>query len=255
VNAATPPGRYSRDGWAVIDCDTCGFVHLRDVPETVELEETLAWEKTYAAEAVRRKRTQPVLQWLDAKTRWRLHILPRVEGVDILNRRAASGPALDLGCGGGGNLMKFADRFIPYGVEVSKHLAAEADGKARARGGHVVQASSAEGLTRFPERFFTAALLRSYLEHDWQAREVLHALAGRMAPGGLVAVKVPNYGCLNRKVMGANWCGFRLPDHVNYFDPPSLTRLAEEAGFTVSLPLMRRLPTDDNMLTILTRPG
>ncbi len=252
-NRDAAPGRYSRDGWTVIDCLTCGFVYLPDVPITTELVENLAWEKQFEAETNRRKQKQPIVQWLDQKTRWRLHTFKRIEGVDILNERAPSGPALDLGCGSGGQLLKFDERFTPHGVEISKGLAAAAAAAVAGRNGSVVQASSADGLNAFPDRFFTAALLRSYLEHDWQARDIMTTLYKKMAPGGLVAIKVPNYGSVNRMVVGSNWCGFRLPDHVNYFTKRHLGLLAQQTGFTMQASWRHTLPTDDNMLVFFEK--
>lgn len=252
-NESTPAGRYSRDGWSVIECAQCGFVYLPRVPVTRELEVNLAWEKTFDVEAKRRKKKQPILQWLDRKTRWRLHITPRTEGVEILNRVAKSGPALDLGCGAGGELLKFEERFTPYGIEISKSLAQQAQRAVTQRSGKIVHMSCSDGLEMFRDEFFTAALLRSYLEHDWAVRDVLCALFRKMAPGGIAAVKVPNYGSLNRKVMGPNWCGFRLPDHVNYFDKPHMRKLAADAGFDVDMPFTKSLPTDDNMLIFLRK--
>lgn len=250
-NESTPPGPYGREPWHIIDCVTCGFTYMRDVPVASELEETLAWEKTYPAEKARRKRDNPILSWIDEKTRWRLHLFPRTEGTMILNRQALSGPVLDLGCGSGFHLRNLDSRLTPYGVEISKALAQQAAAHVEARGGKVVQAPSADGIDQFPDGFFTGALLRSYLEHDADARDVLSKLRRKMRPGGMVVVKVPNYGSVNRMIMGARWCGFRLPDHVNYFSKKSLRRLAESLGYEIRFPPLLSLPTDDNMYAIL----
>lgn len=247
------PGPYSRGPWEIIACPACDFVYLRNAPEAFELEENLAWEKTFVGEQERRTREQPLMQWFDTKMRWRLHVLPRTEGIDILNAEAPSGPALELGCGGGDNLMAFEDRFQPYGIEISRGLAERARRLTEPRGGNVVHAAALDGLEEFPDGFFTAVLMRSYLEHDADARGVVHALYRKMAPGGIAAVKVPNYGSLNRRVMGAKWCGFRWPDHVNYFDKPHLRRLATEAGFSFRVPFLCGLPTDDNVLALFER--
>lgn len=253
ANTDTPAGPYSRAPWSVIACAGCGFVHMRDVPETVELVENLAWEKTFAAEAVRRSRDQPVIAWLDAKTRWRLGLFPRVEPVAILNDQASDGPVIDIGCGSGGHLRNLDARFTPYGVEISRELAERATGYVAGRNGHIVQESAHVGLAGFPDGFFAGALLRSYLEHDADAAPVLAVLARKLRPEGLAVVKVPNFASLNRRVMRANWCGIRLPDHVNYFTPASLTAMARTAGFTVHFPFLLSLPTDDNMIALLRR--
>jgi SAM-dependent methyltransferase len=253
ANLATPPSPYSRPPWIIIDCAGCGFTHMRDVPDTQELVENLAWEKTYAVEAERRRKETPFQAWMDEHMRWRLNMFPRTEPVDIVNRIAPSGPAIDLGCGSGEHLARLDPRFTPYGVEISSHLAARATTVVAARGGKIIQDGSKDGLETFADASLAAATLRSYLEHDSDAGPVLGALSRKLMPGGVAVVKVPNYGSINRKVMGGGWCGIRLPDHVNYFTRSSLTALAQRHGLAVRFPFFLSLPTDDNMVAILHR--
>jgi hypothetical protein len=54
--------------------------------------------------------------------------------------------------------------------------------------------------------------------------------------------------------MGRRWCGFRYPDHLNYFTPKTLVALAAKAGFETGFGLTGRLPTSDNMWAILAKP-
>lgn len=255
ANHATPAGRYSRAPWDIIHCAGCGFAHIRTVPEAAELSKNLAWEKTYATEQQRRKRETPVQAWMDTHMRWRLHLMPRVEPVHLVNHAASPGPVLDLGCGSGAHLLLLKPGLVPHGIEISEVLAGEARDNLRGRGGQIVHASAHEGLARFDDDFFSAAILRSYLEHDANAREVMLLLGRKLRPGGIVVIKVPNYGSINRRVMGKGWCGFRLPDHVNYFSRASLRQLGQAAGLHTHFPLHLALPTDDNIVAIMTRPG
>jgi hypothetical protein len=78
-------------------------------------------------------------------------------------------------------------------------------------------------------------------------------LGRKMRAGGIAVIKVPNYGSLNRRIMGRSWCGIRLPDHVNYFSRSSLRLLARQAGFSIAYPFLLSLPTDDNVIAILRR--
>ncbi len=253
ANEGTPAHAYSRPPWEMIACAGCGFVHMRDVPVTEALVEDLAWEKTFPEEAKRRKREQPLVAWLDAKTRWRLNLGPRTEPWAIANRDAPDGPVIDLGCGSGGHLERLAPRLVPFGVEISKALADRAEVYVAARGGRIVQDSAHRGLEQFPDNYFSGALLRSYLEHDADAAEVLEVLGRKMRPDGIAVVKVPNWGSVNRMVMRGGWCGIRLPDHVNYFTPASLREMARKAGFATQFPFLLSLPTDDNMIAVLRR--
>ena len=96
--------------------------------------------------------------------------------------------------------------------------------------------------------------MRSYLEHELHPAEVLRELWRTLKPGAVVIVKVPNFASLNRRVMGMRWCGFRHPDHLNYFTPDTLTNMARACGFEPWFGLTWRLPTGDNMWALLKTP-
>ena len=74
-----------------------------------------------------------------------------------------------------------------------------------------------------------------------------------MKPGGKAYVRVPNYGSLNRKLFGGKWCGFRWPDHVNYFTYPALRRIAGEIGLDTRRVNLLPLLFDDNVQALLIK--
>lgn len=250
-NTDTPAGPLSRAPWAIISCVGCGFVHMRDVPKVEALAGEFSWDKTFPIEAARRRRDSPLLAWLDARTRWRLHLFPRVEPVAIIARLAPPGPVVDIGCGGGSGMLALPEHHAPCGIEISPALAAEAAARLAPRGGRVIQASALDGLAAWPDGTLSGAVLRSFLEHDADAAAVIQRLRRALREDGVAVVKVPNYGSINRRVMGRKWCGIRLPDHVNYFTRSSLTRMVTDAGFDIHFPLLLSLPTDDNMIAVL----
>jgi hypothetical protein len=91
-------------------------------------------------------------------------------------------------------------------------------------------------------------LVESYLEHEVQPAEVLRELSRVLRAGSAIILKLPNYACWNRRVRGMNWCGFRLPDHVNYFTPDTLRTMLGQQGFEiVRFTFLDRLWTNDNM--------
>ena len=106
----------------------------------------------------------------------------------------------------------------------------------------------------FPQNHFDGILMRAYLEHEYQPAEVLERAWRVLKPAGCLIIKVPNYGCWNRRVRGKKWCGYRFPDHVNYFTPDSLRQMVEEACFKVTkFGLLDRLPTNDNMWMVVRK--
>ncbi len=81
----------------------------------------------------------------------------------------------------------------------------------------------------------------------------MYQLGQKLGADGVAVLKVPNYGSLNRRLMGKSWCGFRFPGHVNYFRKRDIARMAINAGLSARFPLRLSLPTDDNFVAILTR--
>lgn len=228
-------------------CGACDFVYLGAVPEYEAVATEFAWEKTSLAEDARRRQSW----WgkVERATRWRTKI---GHLFDLLHRRKAIAPggkALDIGCGGS---CRVPAGPTPYGIELSPVLAKAAQRSFSGRGGYVVNASAMDGLDQFEDGFFDTILMRSYLEHEHAAFLVLEKAARKLAPGGKVYVRVPNYGSLNRVVMGAKWCGYRFPDHVNYFTPRTLRHLAARAGFGFRR-VNRWSLFDDNIIAELVR--
>jgi predicted SAM-dependent methyltransferase len=93
----------------------------------------------------------------------------------------------------------------------------------------------------------------SYLEHEANVARVLDGAFRALKPGGAVFVRVPNFGSVNRRVIGPKWCGFRYPDHVNYFTLSSLRQVAARAGFETRLVNRLNLWFDDNIQVLLTK--
>jgi SAM-dependent methyltransferase len=165
-----------------------------------------------------------------------------------LKRLFAPGRVLDVGCGSG---KKVPEPFIPFGIEISEALSREADAHMRGRGGRAIHAPAVEGVKEFPDRYFSGIVLRSFLEHEKQPKELLEQCSRRLAPGGSIYVRVPNYGSLNRRMLGAKWCGFRYPDHVNYFTTASLGAMVGDCGLRLKLLNPIPLPLDDNVNAVL----
>lgn len=252
-NSDIAPSRYSHGPWTIKDCSECGFVYIDSAPEYEVQFKTMAWERTTKVEEQRRAEIRPISYKASKRTRFRMHILPKRTMLGYIAKCSGGGNVLDLGCGGGQALESFPASFTPFGIEISSEAAANADHIFRARGGYAINAACVEGLRYFPGNFFAAASLRSYLEHEAEPLPVLENLQRVLAPSGFAVIKVPNYGSLNRSVMGSRWCGFRYPDHLNYFTPMTLRVMAAKAGFQTYFGLTGALPTSDNMWAVLTK--
>lgn len=244
---------YSHNLWTIKCCAACGFVYIDKAPVYEMQSIQMAWERTTKVEEERRAELRPVSYALSKKTRFRMRLLPRRTVNAQIAAYAESGNLLDLGCGNGGSFRGIPAGFRLFGIEISAELAGEADGLFRAHGGYALHAPSLDGLRGFADGFFAAVTLRSYLEHELHPLPVLREVSRVLAPTGVAIVKVPNYGSLNRRVMGRKWCGFRYPDHLNYFTPRTLRRMAALSGLRTRFGATGRLPTSDNMWAVLSK--
>lgn len=249
--AARPLPHYSAGPWRIVECTGCGFVFLKSAPAYERLVSELAWEDTLVAEKQRRRARHPLREALDDRLDGLRQRLRRDRGA-LYRKLFAPGAVLDVGCGGG---VAAPEPFTPFGIEISKKLAERSNELMARRGGRAVCAPAIDGIREFPDGHFSGVILRSFLEHELQPKQVLKEVARVLQPGGAAFVRVPNFGSVNRRVMGASWCGFRLPDHVNYFTVGSLRRMAGEAGLAVSLLNPLRLPLDDNINAVMRLVG
>jgi SAM-dependent methyltransferase len=253
-NVATPPLPPLVPPWTLKACGGCGFVYLENAPVYAELEEHFAWEKTYQAERARRERDEPVLQWIGRRLIDARGLLPRRGLLPLTEQFVPDGDVLDVGCSDGRLLMRLGPRHVPHGIEVSAALAKLAMVAVAPRGGTVIQANALDGLRQLAGGRFSGVWMHSFLEHELQPLEVLRAAGRVLRPDGRLILKMPNYASLNRRVRGARWCGFRFPDHVNYFTPASLRDMLRAAGLlVVRMNVLDRLPTSDNMWLVAGR--
>ena len=237
---------YSPDGWDVVECGACGFAYLRNPPPYAALEEDFAWEKTHAERS--EKRRGP-LSRANRRLRAALGLRGR-RSPAMFAKLFGPGRVLDIGCGAGDWI---GPPMTPYGIELSRALWAEADARMRAAGGYCLHGAGAERIRDFDDNFFDGVLMNSYLEHEVALGDILRETQRVLKPGGKAFVRVPNYGSLNRRVFGAKWCGFRWPDHVNYFTYPALRRIADRLGFDTRLVNAATLPVDDNVQALLIK--
>lgn len=255
-NQDAPNLPHSQGPWNLKQCKTCGMVYLENAPSYEALADDFEWDKTFHAESDRRAAENPVARKLTRKLKASVQkATKRDKLMALMAEYVAPGPVLDVGCAGGHTFRTLPPQYIPFGIEISPVLAAQANALFAPRGGTVVQADALTGLHKLPEHHFTGVVMTSFLEHDKNAKDTLLALHRVLRPDAAIIIKVPNYASWNRLVRGPKWCGYRFPDHVSYFTPTTLQRLLTATNFTTArFQLADHLPTSDTMW-LVARPG
>ncbi len=241
--------KYCLDDWKIVSCSHCDFVYLANPVSYEALMDDHAWEKNAAKEDERRSKERPIIDGIGKVTRVRLSLY-RKDRTKLFRDIFKKGRIVDVGCGGGTSLP---EPLLPYGIEISRELAKQADNAMKQRGGRCIHASAIDGLKECEDRYFNGVLLNSFLEHEVNPLTLLQEAHRALKDDGTVYVRLPNFASLNRKVMGRNWCGFRFPDHVNYFTPKSLETMCKQAGFKMRLINPISIHVDDNIKAVLTK--
>jgi 2-polyprenyl-3-methyl-5-hydroxy-6-metoxy-1,4-benzoquinol methylase len=256
-----------------VQCETTGFVFLADPPEYECLETELAWEKTAVEEKQRRYQAEPIVSHVSAAaSRLKFGLFPKRSKIATIAAEEiaclVSGHSgkevdlLDIGCGTGGLLLRMhqtlADQGINSrltGIEVSKSEAETGQTLLENRG-RIIQANALAGAQQLAPNSIDVVLMSCFLEHEAQPHALLTALRPVLRQGGMIVLKVPNFASWNRHLRGQKWCGFRYPDHVNYFTPKSLAILCEQTGYQIKRQSWReKLPISDNMYAVLCLSG
>lgn len=239
--------------WELAWCASCHFGFLTNPPDYEALTTEFEWENSASEEKLRRHRAHGSVGAGIARMLGHLRaIYVRVAKRDklraVMTAAGMHGSIVDLGCGDGSAWVSFPANCTPLGIELSPVSIVKARHRLGDGAGRLIEADALNGLRQLPDNSVDGAIASSFVEHDVRPVETLRELHRVLRDGGSFVVKLPNYACWNRVVRGRRWCGFRFPDHVNYFTPRSLRELFTRNGFEVTrFGWLDRAPTSDNM--------
>jgi SAM-dependent methyltransferase len=145
----------------------------------------------------------------------------------MLGERTHGRRLIEAGCGAG-FFLKAAERagWRVTGIELSNEAARFATERLALdiRQQPVEEASIAAGS-------FDAAAMFDVIEHLFDPRAVLEALARALAPDGTLVISTPNFDSASRYLLGPDWAVLSPLEHTYYFTESSLRRLLEATGF------------------------
>lgn len=139
------------------------------------------------------------------------------------------GKVLEIGCMHGYLLSALKDRgFTVSGVE----LDADAVEYCKTRGLNVVQ-NSMENFLADSRETYDIIFMSHVLEHIADPRGGLTLLKKHLTKNGKLIVVVPNSHARSAKLFGKFWGYWQVPVHINHFNKKSISRLFDDAGYTI----------------------
>ena len=260
---------YSRDEWKIVECLETGMVFLQNPPDYAQLIDELAWEKRFTEERARRKAKEPILSVISSlikKVRGYVRKKERIEIesaeqlkilINIIHAKELT--VVDVGCGTGNKLQKIIKenqnshnvKIQAIGIELSQVQSEQANTNLKRVGGFCLHNTAIDGLKEIADNTVDLIILCSFLEHELHPLTLLSECKLKLNQNGRIIIKVPNFDSINRKVRQKKWCGFRYPDHVNYFMPKTLKMVLLNAGLKMTE--LDNFPLNDNMWAIVTK--
>lgn len=203
---------FHKQGYDFLRCRDCGLVRLDPIPT----EESLAdvYESSYDDGAYATFGAAHAIRLAHAETR-----------VGIVAPHAPEGRWLDVGCSTGAFLEAATRRGIQIdGFDISE-TAVEA---AKKRG---LTAYHAAAETFEPKERYAYITGFDVLEHVVDPGAFLERLHGWLAPGGRIALTVPDIASPHARLMGRHWYYYSPPLHITYFDRDTVSKMMESHRF------------------------
>jgi 2-polyprenyl-3-methyl-5-hydroxy-6-metoxy-1,4-benzoquinol methylase len=224
--AATRP-RYIVDGFSIVACVSCGMVFVNPRIATDELF-NLYRDEYFHRGGGSGYENYELTASLRIKTfgRWYADI-KRFLPASAAGTDPGAG-ALDIGCAAGYflDLLKKDGWTRIEGIELDTRMLQGLE----ARGFKV----SGLPLEQFaPTRRYRLITLFDVLEHLPDINNDFEKLSAMLDENGLIALVTPDFNSFQRKLFGRRWFQFKPREHIYYFDPSTLRRLAEKHGFEI----------------------
>jgi SAM-dependent methyltransferase len=208
---------YAKNRCDVFQCATCGLGRARAPAFDAAAYYTQGYFCGDHADGYADYRgAEPVLRREFART------------VDFIRRYRRAGRLLEVGCAYGFFLQEAKRHFAVSGIELADDAAAHCR-----RQGLAVETGPADqaGRTGGP---FDAIVLLDVIEHLPDPRATIVTLSRALAPGGVIVLTTGDFMSLAARALRSAWRLMTPPQHLWFFTPRSMERLAASAGLEVA---------------------
>ncbi len=210
--------------WRIIRCSRCGFGWTEPLLSGNELRDY--YPSSYLGEIEKR-----IGEFLSGRLQRSRSWRGETEKVRLVERHAAHGRILDVGCGDGKFLWALPpDRYERAGIERST----ETVDLVRSRIPDLDLIAGDIHAGSLEPHSYDVITFWHVLEHLQEPALVLRRVDELLRPGGWLFISLPCIDSMQARLFRRFWYGFDdVPRHLHHFSKASLNRLLVEAGFRV----------------------
>lgn len=218
------------DVFNVVQCTRCQLIYLNPRPDVSELK--TIYPDNYYAYGLQDKNVEAENKTsLLYRARKFVYMSRLTKALDLCLPSTVL-KVLDVGCADGRALNWYKDvekyKVETYGVDFDR-TAVE---KARASG-HTVYLGRFED-AEIEKDTFDLVVATHVIEHVADPKGFARRAFEVLKPGGIFLCETPNVGALDAKMFAKeHWGGYHFPRHWVFYNPKSITTMAESVGFKV----------------------
>jgi SAM-dependent methyltransferase len=209
--------RFQKNGSDILQCPACGLGRA----ETRNFDPTTYYTADYFSGG----HTDGYSDYLGAEAVLRREFAGTV---DFIRGFRAGGKLLEIGCAYGFFLQEARRHFEVAGIELADDAAAHC----LRNGLHVLQGVADQAGLEQIGRVDVIVLL-DVIEHLPQPYETLDLCSRHLSPGGLIVISTGDFASMAARLSGPNWRMMTPPQHLWYFTPDSMRRMAAGLGLSV----------------------
>jgi SAM-dependent methyltransferase len=149
--------------------------------------------------------------------------------VNFVRKYRDGGRLLDVGCAYGFFLKEAQPHYDVSGIEIS----ADAAAFCRTRGLHTIT-GVADEKTLASLGMMDVIVMLDVIEHLPDPHQTLALCCEHLAPGGIIVITTGDFASLCARLAGPHWRLMTPPQHLWFFTPASVGRLARSLGLAMA---------------------
>jgi SAM-dependent methyltransferase len=214
--------RGEKGGYGIEECPACGLVQLVPTPTDETLRALYEGDAYFDGEAG--------TGYSEYEDQEEEYLATFREDVRRIGQFMPGGRILEVGCGYGYFLQCALDAgYDAYGIDLSPAAVKWANNRHPGR----VFCGLLEEVPEIQDQQYDVIFGSHLIEHLTTPGDFLTSAARLLKPGGLMVLVTPNIKSLLSRVSGSRWVSFKIPEHVSYYDPGTITTLLGRSGYTV----------------------